>query len=130
MKHQTSDDKPQTWIIVISSLLALLGIAISISMYLLPANTFIPGLDPENSAIVYINSMCAARQLSIASCIGFAALRRSAPMLTLGWICYLILNIQDALIGVNQHDSGMIGGGIVISFLSVFILYKLNAKRK
>lgn len=131
MEHQTTNTKPQTWIIVISCLLALLGITISISMYLLPANTFIPGLDPESSAVAYINSMCASRQLSIAFCIGFAALRRSTPMLILSWICYLLLNIQDALIGVIQHDSGMIGGGIVISsLLSVFILYKLNTKRK
>jgi hypothetical protein len=134
MEQQTYPDssrgKPQTWIIIISCLLSLLGISISIMMYVMPPNTFIPGLDPDSSAVAYLNSMCAARQLSIATCIGFAALRKSTPMLTLSWICYLLLNIQDALIGVSQHDSGMIGGGIVISILSVLILFKLNSGKK
>jgi hypothetical protein len=128
MNMEQTTPKAATWIVVVSCLLALLGISISISMYVMPPDTFIPGLDPNSSAISYLNSMCAARQLSIATCIGFAGIKRSAPMLTISWLCYLLLNIQDGLIGVAQQDSGMIIGGIVISLLAVFVIFKLNRK--
>lgn len=122
MKQST---KPAAWIIILSCLLSLLGISISISMYIMPPDTFIPGLDPGSPAVTFLNAMCASRQLSIAVCIGFAALNRSAPMLMLSWLCYLLLNIQDAVIGITQHDSGMITGATVISLLAVLILYSL-----
>lgn len=116
------------WIIIVSSLLALLGLSISISMYVMPVNSFIPTLDPANAGVHYLNSMCAARQLAIAACLAVAVIRRSPAMLTLSWLCYLLLNIQDALIGLGQNDTGMIAGGAVISVLAIIIMIRLNRK--
>lgn len=114
-------------IVIASAAISALGIFVGLSLYLSPG-TFIQGVDFNDSGTRYLAHMWAARQIAIASALGFAALKKSRPMLSIVLAAYCVMNVQDALIGVQRGDTGLAGGATFFCLLSVGMVYRLNQR--
>jgi len=117
-----------TWITIISSLIALLGLFVGCSLYISPG-TFIPTIDFSSPDIKFLTHMWAARQVAIALIIAYSLFRQSAPMLKISLAAYCLMNLQDVVIGILQNDSGLAIGAAVFSTLSAILIFVL-IKRK
>ncbi len=74
--------------------------------------------------------MWAARQIAIASIIGYASFRRSVAMLKVSLIAYGLMNVQDIFIGLSLKDLGLTIGASVFCLLSAAMIFVLSRKEK
>ena len=112
------------WMIAVSGLICVLGIFVGCSLYLSPG-TFIKDVDFASAGTRYLANMWGARQITLASILGFAALRRSVPMLQLSLGAYALMNVQDAIIGVLRGDRGLIAGATVFMLVPAYMVFRL-----
>ena len=119
-----SDTVIPKWIIVVSGLICLLGIFVGCSLYVSPG-TFIKDVDFTSSGTRYLANMWGARQITLASIIGFSALRKSIPMLQLSLGAYALMNVQDALIGALRGDRGLIVGATLFMLGPAYMVFRL-----
>ena len=117
------------WILIPSYFFALLGIMVTVSLYFYSPQTFIPRLDPNAPGVSYLAQMIAARQFAIACVIIYSALKQSAPMLTISLSAFLIMQVQDIIIGIIQQDSGLIIGAFVVGTINAFTLFGLRRNK-
>lgn len=89
-------------------------------MYAMPPSTFIPGLE-DSDAVRYLSQMCGARQLAIALILAFSVVRRSGNVIRVALAFYVLMNIQDVIIGIIQNDTGMITGAAVVMLLTAIM---------
>ena len=115
------------WITVVSIPIALIGLFVGLSLYFSPG-TFIKNVDFSSAGVRYLTNMWAARQIAIASIIGYSLLRRSAVMLKISLIAYCLMNVQDIFIGVSLGDNGLIIGASVACILSASMIFVLSRK--
>ena len=113
------------WIYVVSWLICLLGFFVGISLYTSP-QTFIKDVDFSVGGVRYLANMWAARQISISGIIGISLFRKSATMLQISFFAYVLMNIQDAFIGLSKGDLGLTIGAIIFTILPGFMAFKLN----
>ena len=113
------------WITIVCSLIFLLGFFVGCSLYLSPG-TFIKNVDFSSSGARYLVHMWAARQIAIAVIIGFSVFRKSIPMLQVSLAAYSLMNVQDAVIGITQKDSGLIIGAAFFCVLSAVMCFRLS----
>jgi hypothetical protein len=112
------------WINICSSLVSLLGLFVGFSLYLSPG-TFIKDVDFTAAGTLYITKMWAARQVAIAAVIAFSLYRRSSIMLRTSLLIYCLMNVQDIIIGMKQHDTGLTAGASFFCLLSATMIYAL-----
>ena len=128
----TTTQKPNplpAWILIISGLFALLGLAVSTSLILAPASV-LPNVDLQAKGVDYLVKMWAARQFAVGFIFGYAVFRRSAAMLTLAWLFFLVMNIGDFFIGIGQHDASLYSGAAVMCLISSVMIYFVNRTRR
>ena len=113
------------WIVVVSSLMCVLGILVGCSLYLSPG-TFIKDVDFSSSGTRYLANMWGARQITLASIIGFATFRKSIPMLQLALGAYSLMNVQDVVIGVVRGDPGLIVGASLFALGPAYMVFVLE----
>ena len=117
------------WLTVVSGAITLLGLFVGVSLYLSPG-TFIEKVDFSSIGSRYLANMWAARQIAIASIIGYSLFRQSAVMLKVSLIAYCLMNIQDIIIGVSISDRGLIIGASLGCILSASMIFVLSKKDK
>lgn len=115
------------WILFVSGLIALLEIIVSVSLIVSPA-TVLETVDLHAKGVQYIIYMWAARQFALGVIFAFATFKRSAAMLTLAYIFFLVMFTGDLLIGIWQGESSLIGAAVVMCIISSAMLYAINKK--
>lgn len=119
--------KIQRWISVGSLCIGLLSVFVGISLYVAP-EVFLTTIDFTLQSSVYLSQMWAARQLAIGLVILFAVFKGSKEGLTVSLIAYVIMNIQDVLIGFNHADNGLFLGASFFTLVSLCMLWRLHVK--
>ena len=117
------------WILIVSGLIALLELMVSISLVISPQSV-LETVDLQAKGVDYVISMWAARQFALGFIFSFATLKKSAPMLTLAYIFFLVMFIGDFLIGIAQKENALIASAIVMCIISAALLFVLNRKNK
>jgi len=116
------------WILIVSGLLAALEIMVSFLLCFSPQSVA-DTVDLNTNGVQYLIYMWAARQFALGFIFGFATFKRSAPMLTIAYIFFLVMFVGDLLIGIWQRDNSLIMGALVMCAVSSALLLALN-KRK
>ena len=116
------------WILIISGLFALLEIMVSISLCFSPQSV-LETVDLNAKGVHYLIYMWAARQFALGFIFGFAALKKSIPMLTIAYIFFLVMFVGDFLIGISQKNNSLIIAALIMCIISSVLLFAIN-KRK
>lgn len=82
------------WILIVSALFALLEILVSLSLCFSPESV-LETVDLKAKGVYYLINMWAVRQFALGFIFGYATFKRSAPMLTLAYIFFLVMMIGD-----------------------------------
>ncbi len=113
------------WILIVSGLIALLEIAVSVSLYFSPESV-VESIDLNASGVDYVVKMWAARQLALGVIFAYATFKKSAPMLSIAYIFFLVMFIGDFFIGVSERQNPLIISAIVMCVISSVLIYKIN----
>lgn len=118
-----------TWILIVSTLFALGGLIVSSSLCFSPQSV-LRTVDLTAKGVDYLIYMWAARQFAVGFIFGFATLKKSAPMLTIAYIFFLVMNIADTFIGISQKDNSLIIGASVMCLIAPVMIYFVNRQSK
>jgi len=121
----TSSHSLPIWILIVSALFSLLGLIVSASLCFSPASV-LKTVDLNAKGVDYLIYMWAARQFGEGFIFGYATLKKSAPMLTLAFIFFLVMNIGDFFIGISQHDNSLSIGAAVMCIIASAMLYFID----
>lgn len=116
------------WILIVSALIALLEIMVSVLLCFSPQSV-LETVDLNAKGVNYLVYMWAARQFALGFIFAFATFKKSAPMLTLAYIFFLVMMTGDLLIGILQKDNPLIIGSLVMGLISSAMIFAIN-KRK
>lgn len=116
------------WILIVSGLFALMEIAVSAQICFSPESV-LETVDLNAKGVEYLIYMWAARQFALGFIFAFATVKKSAPMLTIAYIFFLVMFVGDFFIGISQKDKPLIMGAIVMSIVSSSLIFVIN-KRK
>jgi len=117
------------WILIISGIFALLEIMVSAAICFSPESV-VETVDLTAKGVYYLVYMWAARQFALGFIFAFATIRRSAPMLTIAYIFFLVMFIGDLFIGISQKENALVIAAIVMCIISSVILYAINKGKK
>lgn len=117
------------WILIVSTLFALLGFMVSSTLLFAPENA-IKAVDFEVNGVDYLIQMWAVRQFTVGFIFLFSVIKKSKPMLNISYIFFLVMNIGDIIIGFLQDDNSLIIGASVMSVISVIMMYYINRKMR
>ncbi len=118
-------NKIPKWVTIILCIFAIWGIISGIIFFFSPQIIF-QKIDLSPKGLSLILDLFAARQISIALIIGYALIKKSFPMIKLAVIAYLIMNIQDTLIGLIHNEKGLMIGAFVFCIILVLMLNSLS----
>ena len=116
------------WILIVSGLFALLEIMVSISLCVSPQSV-LETVDLTAKGVDYVIYMWAARQFALGFIFGFATIKKSAPMLTITYIFFLVMFVGDFVIGMLQKENPLIISAIVMCIISSALIYAINKRR-
>ena len=116
------------WILIVSGLFALLEIMVSISLCVSPESA-LETVDLTAKGVDYVIYMWAARQFALGFIFGFATFKKSAPMLTIAYIFFLVMFVGDFVIGILQKENPLIISAVVMCIVSSGMIYVINKKR-
>lgn len=116
------------WILIVSGFFALLELMVSLSLYFSPESVA-ESVDLNAKGVNFIIYMWATRQFALGFILGFAAFKKSIPMLTIAYIFFLVMFIGDFIIGILQKDNLLVISALIMCFISVALLFAIN-KRK
>ena len=117
------------WILIVSGFFLLLGLIVSSTLIFSP-HSALQTVDLNAKGVNYLIQMWAARQFAVGFIFGFATLKKSAPMLTIAYIFFFVMNIADTIIGFSQNDNGLIIGASIMCVIASTMLYFLNRRTK
>jgi hypothetical protein len=116
------------WILIVSGLFALMELMVAVALWIAPQSV-VETLDLGAKGVSYIVYMWAVRQFALGFIFGYATFKRSAPMLTIAYIFFLVMMIGDLVIGIMQKENGLIIGALVMAIISSAMLLAIH-KRK
>jgi hypothetical protein len=116
------------WILILSGVFALLEIMVSISLCYSPQSV-LENVDLSAKGVDYVIYMWAGRQFALGCIFAFATLKRSAPMLTIAYVFFLVMFIGDFFIGILQKENSLIVSAIVMCIISSALLFVLDKKK-
>lgn len=122
-------DSPPKWILIVSSLFALLGLTVS-SLLVFAPQAVLETVDLNAKGVSYLIYMWAARQFALGFIFGFATFKKSSSMLTIAYIFFLVMNIADVFVGISQKDNSLIVGASVACIVASAMLYALRKSRQ
>lgn len=117
------------WILIVSGFFALLEIGVSIGLCYSP-ESILDTVDLNAKGVIYVVYMWAARQFALGFIFGYATFKRSAPMLTLAYIFFLVMLLGDLVIGIVQKENSMIIASLVMSVIVSAMLFAINKGRE
>ncbi len=115
------------WILIVSGLFALLEMGVSVSLCFAPESV-LETVDLQAKGVIYVVYMWAARQFALGFIFGFATLRRSAPMLTISYVFFLVMFVGDFLIGLSQKENSLIISAVIMGIVSSAMLWAINRR--
>ena len=125
----TQEPKPlPKWILIVSGLFALLELFASLALIFSPESV-LEEVDLHAKGVGYLFSMWAARQFALGFILGFAAMKKSIPMLTIAYIFLLVMFVGDFIIGISQKENSLIISAIVMCIISAAMIYAINKRR-
>jgi hypothetical protein len=85
---------------------------------------------PSNGAsgVTYLAYTWASRQFALGFIFAFATFKRSAPMLTLAYLFFLVMFAGDVVIGALQKDMTLITSAVVMCLVSGVLIFFINKK--
>ncbi len=116
------------WILIVSGVFALMEILVSISIFVSPESV-LDKVDHSAMGVDYLMYMWATRQFALGFILAFATWKRSAPMLTIAYIFFLVMFIGDFIVGITQKDTGLAISAAAMCVIASAILFFLG-KRK
>ena len=116
------------WILIISGLFALLELAVSVAIYLSPESV-LENVDLNAKGVIYLANMWAARQFALGFIFAFATFKKSAPMLTITYIFFLVMFVGDFFIGISQKENSLIISAVVMCIISSALIVVINKRR-
>ena len=126
----TVEEKPlPTWILIISGLFALLELMVSISLIISPQSV-LETVDLNAKGVNYLIYMWAARQFALGFIFAFATFKKSAPMLTITYIFFLVMFVGDFFIGISQKENSLIISAVVMCIISLVMIVVINKRRE
>lgn len=117
------------WILVISALFALMEIAVSVAL-LVSGSTMLENVDFTARGVDYLVATWAIRQFALGVILAVATAKRSASMLTTGYIFLLVMFIGDLCIGIYQNEAALVISAAAMSAVSAGLLFALNRATK
>lgn len=117
-----------TWILIVSGIIALLEIIVSFQICLTP-EAVVHNVDLGAKGVSYLLYMWAARQFALGFIFAFAIYKKSAPMLTLAYIFFVVMMAGDLIIGIIQKENTLIIAAAVMGIVAAALIYAIN-KRK
>lgn len=125
----TEEQKPMpTWVLIVSGLLAAMELMVSVSLCVAPESV-LETVDLTAKGVDYVIYMWAARQFALGFIFAFATIKRSAPMLTITYIFFLVMFVGDFLIGIIQKENALIISALVMCTLSSAMIFVINKKK-
>jgi hypothetical protein len=125
MEEQKSLPK---WILIVSGFFAVLEIAVSLLLCFSSQSVF-ETVDLNAKGVDYLIYMWSARQFALGFVFAFATFKKSAPMLIIVYIFFLVMMLGDLLIGISQKEKSLIIGALVMCLISSAMIFAIN-KRK
>ena len=116
------------WIYIVSGLFALLEIMVSFALWFSPASV-VDTVDLAAKGVDYLIYMWAARQFALGFIFAFATIKRSAPMLTIAYIFFLVMMVGDLLIGIVLKENTLILPALIMIIISSALIYVINKRR-
>lgn len=116
------------WILIVSGLFALLEIGVSFSICFSPESV-LETVDFNAKGVDYLAYMWASRQFALGFIFAFATFKKSAPMLTIAYIFFLVMFIGDLLIGISQMENSLIISAVVMCVISSAMIFAINRKK-
>ena len=115
------------WILIVSGLFALMELMVSVALCFSPQSV-LETVDLDAKGVDYIVNMWAVRQFALGFIFGFATIKRSAPMLTIAYIFFLVMFVGDFFIGISQKENSLIISAIVMCIISSVMIFAINRK--
>ena len=116
------------WILIVSGLFALMELVVSLAICFSPQSV-LETVDLNAKGVYFLVYMWAARQFALGFIFAFATFKRSAPMLTIAYIFFLVMFAGDFFIGISQKDNSLIIAALVMCIISSAMIFAIN-KRK
>lgn len=116
------------WILLISGLFAILEIMVSILLWISPESV-VETVDLTAQGVYYIIYMWAVRQFALGFILGFSAIKRSVPMLTISYIFFFVMFAGDFMIGISQKENSLIISAVVMCIVSAALIYLINRRK-
>ncbi len=123
----TGEKSLAKWILIVSGLFAIVEIMAGIALFISPQSV-VETVDLNAKGVDYIIQMWAARQFALGVIFAFATYKKSAPMLTIAYIFFLVMFIGDLIIGVLHKENTTIISAIVMCIISSALLYAINKR--
>ena len=125
----TEEQKPlPTWILVVSGLFAIMELMVSVALCFSPQS--VPEtVDLTAKGVEYLIYMWASRQFALGISFAFATFKKSAPMLTITYIFFLVMFIGDFFIGITQKENSLIIVSLVMGIVSSAIIFVINRRK-
>ncbi|NEU06904.1 hypothetical protein GZH53_01150 [Flavihumibacter sp. R14] len=117
-----------TWILIVSGILALMELGVSLALCYSPQSV-LETVDLNAKGVDYVIYMWAARQFALGVIFAYATLKKSAPMLTIAYIFFLVMFVGDLLIGITQKDNGLMVSAVVMCVVASAMLFAINRRR-
>jgi hypothetical protein len=116
------------WILIVSALFALMELMVSLAICFSP-QSILETVDLNAKGVDYLIYMWAARQFALGFIFGFATFKRSAPMLTLAYIFFLVMFVGDFFIGISQKENSLIISAVAMCIISSLMIFVINKRR-
>jgi len=116
------------WILIVSGLFALMELMVSVSICVSPQSV-LETVDFNAKGVDYLTYMWASRQFALGFIFAFATFKKSAPMLTLAYIFFLVMFVGDFFIGISQKENSLIISALVMCVISAALIFAINKRR-
>lgn len=113
------------WILVISTVFALLELMVSLLLCFSPESV-VDTVDLNARGVDYLIYMWAARQFALGFIFAFATFKKSVPMLTIAYIFFLVMFVGDLIIGILQKENSLIIGAVAMCIISSVMIFAIN----
>lgn len=125
----TEAQKPLSkWILIVSGLFALLELMVSFALWFSPESV-VDTVDLKAKGVDYLVYMWAVRQFALGLIFGYATYKKSAPMLTIAYVFFLVMMIGDLVIGILQKNTALIISALIMCIVSSALLFAINRKK-
>lgn len=115
------------WILLVSAFWALMEILVSLALVLDPKSVA-ESVDVSAKGMEYVMQMWAVRQFALGAIFAFATYRKSAPMLLVCYLFFLVMFLGDLAIGISQKENGLIVAALVMIGIAIAMLLVLKKK--